>query len=499
MDNKDKPITIENYIDELKHLAAEGAEVPYEMVADASPMNLTPQGASQNLQKDAMKEILNLPPIHGEESTPTDILYVITDPSGKKVENVTTLVGVNNVEPSATADDIENVSMAKAAERVVDFVKATAEADTTFGEALEVADGAGMNVDTIPPTTLTVSKYNITVVEDSSYTAQDVMDILSNIEQVNESFEMNRNIAEADTKLQLMCNSIGIGRKDQEFIRKKCKDSNYTEDELNAIIANEKNLNKAFFTRDDGEIIRVKKFAPGYNDFKTKQELISFVYAFYVMEKEIEKELKDVNKETNTVMSAGVDVMTDHIANTFVRDTQAQIDKCRKEISEGSLNADTKEALNKATSLMKAWTFEHMIAVYESIPKVITNTLFDFTHPSAARRIGQQYGKNREATNTGSALYVTLQDDKGKSIEEQFLRPDQWVVGYENLFAFSVIRYYAGRSWKDKSSYVREQHNADCLILRALLEGRIHKEQRDDLIANIARVWEFFKKEIEKK
>lgn len=320
------------------------------------------------------------------------------------------------------------------------------------------------------------------------YTTKDIIETLESIEQVNASFEVHRKAIEAKEKLQAACITAGIGRKDQEYIDKKMRESNYTENDITVIIEDEKKLNATFFTREDGKVIKTKPIGGGYTDYSIKQEIVSFVYSFYIWEKGLSKEVDEVNAETSEIINGGVELMTDHIANTFLR----SIEEGRKIAKSQPENVETDLALKRYDVLEKAFTLEDIKNFLRTIPKAVENTIWGYKHPTEIRRIGEMYGKQKQATETMSTLSSSITDDHSQSIEAKYLNHEQYVEGYENLFAFTLIRYYSRQKWKEKTTFVRDQHNAVCILLRALLDGSMTKEVRDAFLKNVIEVWSFF-------
>lgn len=371
-------------------------------------------------------------------------------------------------------------------------------ANTTSEDLVPMAEATGVPPEMIEPITSTsVSKFaDVPVADDRGYTPEDIMSILESIENVNESFELTRKMSNAKEQLQAICNMIGLGRLDQDYINNKLRECRYTENEVSAIMMDEKKLNETFFTKPDGKVIKIKNIN-NYTDHQIKQELIGHVYAFYILEKEIEQQAKDVRMETNKVTSAGVDVLTDNIANTFtdVLFTEREQLKAKEDTLENRL------ALKKNEMRQAAFTFNFMLDLIHEHPKVVENTVWDYKHETRVRAVGERYGEQRGITKTGSALYAVISDDPNESLEAKFLNPTQYEKGYENLFVFALIRYFGHLKWKSTANpktnkpndnFAKDQHNAVCLLLRALMQGRMRTDVRDTFVANIVDVWAEF-------
>lgn len=389
-------------------------------------------------------------------------------------------------------DSVSSVTTTmKAAEAVSDAINASTGADVKPEDCVGIVNAAGVPPELLAPIDdATVEIENdIKVIEGRGYTAQDIMSILSDIEQVNNSFELYRNMAESKQKLQVACSKLGVGRKDQDYIDEKLKNTLYTDKELEQVINDKKKLDEAFFKRPDGTIIKLKP-VQGYSEYQMKQELVAYLYAFFQIDNEAEKEIDKVNDETNKFAASNIGVLTDHLANTFVRDIKANLEKYLADE-----NPD-QSMIDKCNVLLKAFTLEDAEHILKTIPKVIRSTIDEYKSNSGITRVGQRYGKKRDDTKTASTLTASIMDDTSKSIEARFLNPTQYVEGYENLFVFYLIKYYGQQSWTDPASYTREQHNAVVMLLRALLEDKLAQEVRDEFVTNIARVWSYFYKEL---
>lgn len=383
-------------------------------------------------------------------------------------------------------NNVNNSTFKDAAAPIAGVLSEATGADVTIEDVAPMVEATGVPPEMLAPVTSTsVSKFGtVASVEGKDYTAEDVMSILSDIDQINSSFELHRRSVEAKQHLQMACTQAGIAYKDQLVIDEKIRSSNYNENELVNIMMDEKLLNKTFFTKDNGNVIKTRPIK-GSTDFEIKREIISFIYSMYMLEKSMNEEVDEINKETNSIVGDGVDILTDHIANTFM----VSIEKNRETIMSEPDSKDKTLALKRLDALKNAFTLDDIKALVNGNRKVVSNAVFDYDHESCLKRIGARYAEQKTKTNTGSALYSSIADDHSQSIEAKFLNPTEYTAGYENLFAFFLLRYYAQKNWKEEGSFIRDQHNAACTLLRALLEGRMVPEVRDEFVSNIREVW----------
>lgn len=326
----------------------------------------------------------------------------------------------------------------------------------------------------------------------TSYTVSDITEILKDIDTMNASFEANRQMFEAKDKLLKACAVVGIGRIDHELIHKKLIELNMTDDELDKIMHNEKKLTEMFFTKENGKPMKLKQVA-GYSDFEVKREMIAYIHSFYVAEKEMNEQIDLVHGDVAEATNAATEVMIGQVAASFLNG----IETARQKLPDIADEKKRKEKEAKLNSIYMAFTFDDVIQIARDNPRFVTNTIYDFNHETCVKRIGERYGKKRMETNTGSALYSIIADKPENSIEAKFLRPDQYVSGYENLFSFILVKYYGQTRW-EKESYVKERHNSACTLLRALVEGKLPKDDRDKYVENIVKVWKVFYDELTK-
>lgn len=332
------------------------------------------------------------------------------------------------------------------------------------------------------------------VVSGTQYSIADITEILKDIDTMNSSFEANRQLFEAKKNLLKACVAVGIGRLDYEQIHEKLMNLSMTDAELDKIMHDNKKLTEMFFTKETGKPMKLKK-VEGYSDFEIKREMIAYIHSLYVAEKEMNAQIDGVHADVAETTQAATEVLIGQVAASFLTGIEGTYQKLADEPDENKRRA--KEL--QLDSLKMAFTFDDVVQALNENPRIITNTIFDYGHETCVRRIGERYGKKRVETNTGSALYSLLYDKAEDSIEAKFLKPNQYVKGYENLFTFLLIKYYGQARWNEKDSYMKDRHNMVCTLLRALAEGKIPKDDRDKYVENIARVWKPFYDELTKK
>ena len=93
--------------------------------------------------------------------------------------------------------------------------------------------------------------------------------------------------------------------------------------------------------------------------------------------------------------------------------------------------------------------------------------------------VDSRYFKKLASAHITSSLIGFVSDDPADSYEYKALLPDQYQRGMENLFVFSLIRFFATESWSDQD--VRKCHASVIVALRKLVSPNIS----DDLKAKM--------------
>ena len=117
--------------------------------------------------------------------------------------------------------------------------------------------------------------------------------------------------------------------------------------------------------------------------------------------------------------------------------------------------------------------------ILDRYPSIIKHTVEDFHSERRTKEIGSRYFKKLASARITSSLIGFVSDDPADSYEYKALLPDQYQRGMENLFVFSLIRFFATESWSDQD--VRKCHASVIVALRKLVSPNIS----DDLKAKM--------------
>lgn len=315
-----------------------------------------------------------------------------------------------------------------------------------------------------------------------------IVGMINSIDEMGKSIEMQRQLVDAKGRLRDLCFELGIKEDDQEFIHKKFMDNEYTDDTIKLYTKDLDTINLNFFTRDDGTVIKVKSGSGETEQYNVKKDFIVYLNGFYDMEKTIVADIDAINKDIADFKNEEVSSMAATIANGIKSGIEAR----KKESLQMDDEFEKSNRLKLLDRMESGYTFQAMIDVLERYPKVARSTIDDMKNAEKVKEVGKRYVTKLHQRNVVSTLYGTIFDDISKSIETQFLCKEDYVEGYENLFAFYLIRFFSKEDWSPKS-YTKEMHNACSIILNNLLSGNLDKELRDEVVANITKIWRKFK------
>ena len=319
----------------------------------------------------------------------------------------------------------------------------------------------------------------------------DLMSMVKNIDEIGNAMEMQRQLVDARGRLKELCLLMEIGEDDMEFLHNNMSNRKYADSELKFLLKDLDSINANFFTREDGTIIKVKNVQAslGESEFTVKRDLVTYLVSFYSMEQDVLKDINEINQEIKDFYSEDISSMCAQVANSL----KSSI-KTRREEAYALEDGDAKSKRLKLLSVMEnAYTFQALLDVIERHPSIVANTIMDIGKPENVKETGARYQKKLQQGRVASTLYSTINDDVNKSLEKQFLCQDDYVEGYENLFAFCLIRFFSREDWSSKTAYTKEMHNATVIVLTSMLSGNLNHEFRDEVATNIAKVWKRFK------
>jgi hypothetical protein len=235
-----------------------------------------------------------------------------------------------------------------------------------------------------------------------------------------------------------------------------------------------------FFTDDTtGEVMQLT-----YKDGISKEEEVEFRKGLllYLKQadihyKEIDKLIENMNKETSEIhaeMNGVISSFTDNVLN-YIKTT-------REKIADQDINGKDK-IMKELYYIESAYTFSVFKDIIERYPSIIKNTLNDFTKEVKIIDVANRYKAKLASNKVHSTLIDFVNTDPMKTVEGLLLTKGQYREGYEDLFVFSVIRFFAMEDWKD--GYTKKLHSSLMLALRKLKDNELQTETKELMISSM--------------
>lgn len=322
---------------------------------------------------------------------------------------------------------------------------------------------------------------------------KDITNMVNSMNDLGRSIELNRQLVDAREQLEDLCFQLGLSADDQEFFNDKFTNTKIADADFNRMLTNKEELDSTYFTREDGTVISFsKEVCKNMNETEgaLKVYFARTLRNYYNMENEIETEIDDIN---STVKEFNDDTVAD-FSNTVANTLKQAIAERRDELDAITDPVKRKQREKLLSNMESGYTFKELIDTLNRYPSIIPNTIRELNRtPNLIVYTGDRYRTKLKQQKCVSTLFGTIDDSLVKSIEKQFLTTDQYDEGYENLFAYSLIRFFSRGDWTSPTEYMKEMHNATVIVLTNLVAGRLNPEFRDEVVANIAKVWELFR------
>lgn len=129
-----------------------------------------------------------------------------------------------------------------------------------------------------------------------------------------------------------------------------------------------------------------------------------------------------------------------------------------------------------------AYDLKPFKSVLVKYPSVIRHTLEDIQTARRIKEISTRYHEKLGKAGCSISLIAYINDDITKSFEYRNLPKGTYEAGYENLFVFSLIRYFSMEHWDAK---VLKMHNATVNSLYKLDTGNIGDELKAQMRESI--------------
>lgn len=329
--------------------------------------------------------------------------------------------------------------------------------------------------------------------EPAGISFKDISEMADSIDRLGRSVEMQRQIVDANERLADSCYQLGLSKETQDFIESKLRNDSTTDEEFAAIVKDKDKLDELYFTKEDGKIITFDSNVcqmMSMTEYDLKVDFISELRTFYKMEADTQKAIDDINQSIEEFKFGEISELSSTIANNF---RQSLDERCSE--LENVEDLKERKRREKLISRMRSgYTFDAFIEVLEKYPSIVKNTLIELKRPQMIKDTGSRYNAKRLKCECVSSLIPVIRDDTDKSLERLYMAPGDYVEGYENLFGYFAVRFFSKEDWTSRDVFTKEMHNSMVIILTNLIEGNLDKEFREEVLANISKVWAIFKK-----
>ena len=178
---------------------------------------------------------------------------------------------------------------------------------------------------------------------------------------------------------------------------------------------------------------------------------------------EFDEDIRDVM----AVMADNVLTYTDYLKNSVPKD-----------------HPNYKRMMKTVKYIESGYDMSVFSEVLDKYPSVIKHTLEDFRSDKRTKEIGSRYFKKLASSKVTSSLIGFVSDDPHDSYEYKALLPNQYKSGMENLFVFSLIRFFSMESWTDTD--IKKCHASLIVALKKLTSPNINDDLKDKMRSSIA-------------
>lgn len=151
-------------------------------------------------------------------------------------------------------------------------------------------------------------------------------------------------------------------------------------------------------------------------------------------------------------------------------------DSVEKEVDPKDPNA--KKILEDIYYIRGAYDLKPYRETLIKYPTVISHTLEDIRSPRRIKEISARYHEKLGKAGCSVSLVAYINDDIKKSFEYRNLPKGSYMEGYENLFIFSLIRYFSMEHWDSKNL---KMHNATINALHKMNTDKLGDDLKQSM------------------
>lgn len=214
-------------------------------------------------------------------------------------------------------------------------------------------------------------------------------------------------------------------------------------------------------------------------DFEFKKGLCLYIKQLQMSQDDLTAQMKKFADETQEIRNELGLALRD-----FIEGQLSEIPELRKKIMSGEkLDSEKKKALKEIDCVESGFTFKMILDTFAEHPTIPVNTLKDMMNDDSVISIGKRYRLELSKSNTHISLVSLISDSPQTSFEAVYLPPDKYTPGKENLFVFSLIRYFAMTYWTPE---IRKLHTSIIILMQRFIKDELTAERKEQYVENIA-------------
>lgn len=264
---------------------------------------------------------------------------------------------------------------------------------------------------------------------------------------------------------------------DTDFLEEKLKQFSTVEELIKAIQTKEQV--DEFFTDNDGNTLSFiqssDKVVSEAEELEFKKGLLVYLKQMELSQKELDEACEEFARETKE--------LTDELGQTvrdFVSTYMENIREMRQNIEDTEEN---KAIIAELDHIESGFNFGELMKTYTEHPTIPANTISDMGSDDKIVSLGSRYRTALQKAGTTASLITFISNTSSTSFEEMYLPPDKYQKGYENLFIFSLIRYFAITYWTNN---VKKMHASVIVILQQFINNEMSEDMKTEYVDNIA-------------
>lgn len=234
-----------------------------------------------------------------------------------------------------------------------------------------------------------------------------------------------------------------------------------------------------FFTDDDGNMLSLipqgNQTISEAEDLEFKKGLLVYLKQMELSQNELDEACEEFARESRA--------LTEEIGYTvrdFVATYMEQIKELRKTIEDTDAN---KAMISELDHIESGFHFGELMKTFDKHPTIPANTISDMHKDDMIVSLGSRYRTALKRSGVVASLITFISNTDATSFEEIYLPPDKYRKGYENLFIFSLIRYFAMEYW---TTNVKKMHASMIVILQRFVNNEMSEEMKAEYVENIS-------------